>query len=114
MAFEYTKQPWEEEIIAVDFSRRVASSVTVDAVATGVTDVTVEETVSMSGLIASNYSPHLSLGIPALTGVTGKEKILAVMVSAGVSGFKYRLSFRVTLSDSQKKEDDVWVIVKES
>ena len=114
MAFEYTKQPWEEEIIAVDFSRRVATGVTVEPVATGVTDVTVEETVSITGSIASNYSPHIALSDTTLTGVTGKEKILAVMVSAGVSGFKYRLSFRVTLSDGQKKEDDVWVIVKES
>ena len=111
MAFEYTKQPWEEEIIAVDFSRRVPAGVTVDAVATGVTDVTLEEVV---GTNYQNYAGHVELSDTTLTGVTGKEKILAVMVSAGVSGFKYRLSFRVTLSDSQKKEDDVWVIVKES
>jgi hypothetical protein len=114
MAFEYTKQPWEEEIIGVDFSRRVPTGITIMPVATGITEVSIEETVSPSGSIAANYGGHLVLGTPVLTGVVGKEKILAVMISAGVSGFKYRVSFRVTLSDGQKKEDDVWVIVKES
>lgn len=83
--------------------------------APGVTDVTIEETVSLtSGAIAANYGGHLVISGTTLTGITGREKILAAMILAGVAGFKYRVSFRVTLSDSQKKEDDVWVIVKET
>lgn len=111
MAFEYNKQPWEEEIIGVDFSRRITSGVTILPVATDVTYVVVEETVPFND---GSYVDHLQLGTPQLTGVTGKEKILAVMVSGGITGYKYRVSFKVTLSDGQKKEDDVWVIVKES
>lgn len=108
MSFEYTKQPYEEEIVAVDFSRRVPSGTTITAYS-----VVIEETVSLTGLNATNYSPHLTLGTPSLTGTTGREKVLAVMVSNGVADFKYRVSYRITLSDNQKKEDDVWVIVKE-
>lgn len=110
MAFEYTKQPYEQEFVAVDFSRRVPSGTTIAAYS-----VTLEETVAVTqGLIAANYSPHISLGTPSLSGVVGREKILVVMVSNGISGFKYRFSYRITLSDNQKKEDDVWVIVKEA
>jgi len=109
MAFEYTKQPWEEEIVAVDFSRRVPSGTTITAYS-----VVLEETVALAGLIAANYSPHIVIGTPSLIGTVGRERILAVMVSAGVAGFKYRLSYRITLSDTQKKEDDVWIIVKET
>lgn len=111
MAFEYTKQPLEEEIISVDFSRRIPSGVTVEPVAIDVTEVVLEETI---GDNAGDYGGHIEIGTPSLVGVSGKEKILAVMISAGVHGFKYRLSFRVTLSDGQRKEDDVVVIVKES
>lgn len=110
MSFEYFKQSFESELVAVDFSRRVPAGTTI-------TDFTVilEETVAVTqGLIADNYSPHIVIGEPTLTGVTGKEKILVVMVSAGISGFKYRLSYRITLSDGQRKEDDVWIIVKEN
>lgn len=118
MAFEYSKQPSEKEIIGVDFSRRVPAGVTVVPPSppyTSDTYVSIEETVAMStGLIAANYGGHLTLGVPAMSGVTGKEKILTVMVSGGVSGFKYRVSFKVKLSDSQEKEDDVWIIVKET
>jgi len=110
MAFEYTKQPYEEEFVAVDFSRRVPSGTSIAAYT-----VTLEETVAVTqGLIAANYGPHIAIGTPSLTGVVGKERILVVMVSAGVAGFKYRLSYRITLSDTQKKEDDVWIIVKET
>lgn len=108
MAFEYTKQPYEEEIVAVDFSRRVPSGTTITTYS-----VVIEETVGLTGLNAANYSPHLTLGTPSLTGAVGRERVLAVMVSNGVSDFKYRVSYRITLSDNQKKEDDVWVTVKE-
>lgn len=114
MAFEYTKQPWEEEIIGVDFSRRIPKGVTILPVAVDVTDVVLEETTSPQGLNPSNYADHIEIGTPGLTGVDGREKILAVKVSKGVSGFKYRLAFKITLSDGQKKEDDVTVVVKES
>jgi hypothetical protein len=109
--FSYEKQPWEEEIVGVDFSRRVPAGVTVNAVACGVTDVTLEETV---GDRPGDYGGHIEISDITLTGVTGKEKILAAMISAGVAGFKYRISYRITLSDNQKKEDDVWVTVKET
>jgi hypothetical protein len=111
MAFEYTKQPSEKEIIAVDFSRRVPLGVTVTPVAVGVTDVALEATLPSESNV---YGPHITIGTPVLTGVAGKEKVLAVMVSDGVTGYKYRLSFRITLSDGQKKEDDVWITVKET
>jgi len=111
MAFEYTKQPWEEEIIAVDFSRRVPAGTTIEPVADDVTEVVLEATLPSE---PNSYGPHITIGTPALTGVAGREKILAVMISDGVTGYKYRLSFRITLSDGQKKEDDVWVIVKET
>lgn len=114
MAFEFNKQPWEEEIIGVDFSRRVPVGTTIQPVAVDVTDVTLEQTVGLTGQNPGDYSSHIEIGTPELTGTSGREKILAVMVSSGVDQFKYRLSFRVTLSDGQKKEDDVWVIVKES
>lgn len=114
MSFTYEKQPWEEEIIGVDFSRRVPSGRTILPVAADVTEVTIEETVGLQGQIPDGLGSHLQLGTPALTGVVGKERILAVMISAGVDQFKYRVSFKVTLSDGQKKEDDVWVIVKET
>jgi len=106
MAFEYTKQPEEKEIIAVDFSRRIPAGITVTSYTT-----TIETT---SPTDPNSYTSHLVLGTPTMTGVTGKEKILAVMISEGVDGYKYRVSFKVTLSDGQIKEDDVWVIVKET
>ena len=110
MSFEYTKQPYEEELVAVDFSRRVPSGKTITAYV-----ITLEETVAVTqGLVASSYGPHISIGTPALSGVTGRERILVAMISEGVSGFKYRLSYRITLSDNQKKEDDVWVTIKET
>jgi hypothetical protein len=111
MAFEYRKQPWEEEVVGVDFSRRVPSNIAIEPVAADVTWVSIEETV---GDNPNNYAGHLRVGEPSLTGAEGREKILAVMITGGVSEFKYRVSFRVTLSDGQKKEDDVWVTVKES
>lgn len=114
MAFEFTKQPWEEEIIAVDFSRRVPAGVTILPVDTDITDVVLEQTVGLNGQSPDLYSGHLQIGSQTLTGVVGREKILAAVVSSGVDQFKYRVSFRVTLSDGQKKEDDVWVIVKET
>jgi len=113
MAFEYNKQPWEEEIIGVDFSRRIPAGVTVQAVQTGVTDCEIEEIVGLTGQNPNDYvAGHLTLATPVLAGAS--SKILTVMVSDGVANFKYRVSFRVTLSDNQKKEDDVWVIVKET
>lgn len=114
MAFEYTKQPWEEEIIGVDFSRRVPAGTTISAVAADVTYVEVEETLGLNGQSSDGLGSHLVLDTPVLTGVSGREKILAVKVSEGVDQFKYRVSFKITLSDGQKKEDDVWVIVKET
>lgn len=114
MAFEYNKQPWEEEIIGVDFSRRMPAGTTVQAVQTGVTEAVVELTEGLTGQNPSDFSGHLELATPVLAGVSGKEKILTVLVSKGVANFKYRVAFKVTLSDNQKKEDDVWVIVKES
>ena len=107
--FLYSKQPWESELVAVDFSRRVPSGTTISSY-----EVTLEETVAPPNVHAADYSPHIAIGTPALTGVTGRERILVVMVSAGITGFKYRLSYRITLSDSQRKEDDVWIIVKET
>jgi hypothetical protein len=109
MAFEYTKQPYEEELVAVDFSRRVPSGITISAYS-----VTLEETISLIGQSAEGLGPHIVIGTPSLTGVVSRERILVVMVSAGVDTFKYRLSYRITLSDNQKKEDDVWIIVKET
>jgi hypothetical protein len=109
--FEYIKQPQEKELIGVDFSKRIPSGVTIEAVAEGTTEVVLEETI---GDNAGDYGGHIEIGTPFLTGAAGKEKTLAVMVSAGISGFKYRLSFRVTLSDGQKKEDDVLVTIKET
>jgi len=114
MSFLYEKQPWEEEIIGVDFSRRVPSGATISAVSPSVTYVAIEETVGLNGQSADGLGSHLTLGTPTLTGVAGREKILAVKVSGGVDQFKYRVTFRITLSDGQKKEDDVWVIVKET
>jgi hypothetical protein len=114
MAFEYTKQPWEEEIIGVDFSRRIPVGVTVQPVQTGVTEVVVELIEGLTSQNVDDYSDHLVVATPVLTGITGKEKILTALVSGGVSNFKYRVAFKVTLSDGQKKEDDVWVIVKET
>jgi hypothetical protein len=112
--FEYTKQPAEKEIIGVDFSRRVPAGVTIVAVAPGVTYVSVEATESLStGASPSDYASHLVLDTPVLTGTAGRERILAVMISEGVAEFKYKLSFKVTLSDSQVKEEDVWVIIRE-
>lgn len=110
-AFEYTKQPSEKELIGIDFSKRVPSSVTIEAVAEGITEVILEETI---GENAGDYGGHIEIGTPFLTGTPGKEKTLAVMISAGLSSFKYRLSFRVTLSDEQRKEDDVLVTIKET
>lgn len=112
MAFDYEKQPWEEEIIGVDFSRRIPAGITVEAVGAN-TRVEIEETVGLSRQNPDDYAGHLVIGTPVLTGIAGKEKILTAMISGGVSNFKYRVSFRVKLSDNQKKEDDVWVTVKE-
>jgi hypothetical protein len=114
MAFEYTKQPWEEEIIGIDFSRRIPAGTTVLAVQTGVTEAVLEAIISPQGLNPNDYGSHLVVSTAILTGITGKEKILTSLVSGGVTGFKYRVAFKVTLSDGQKKEDDVLVIVKET
>lgn len=114
MAFEFPKQPSEQEIVSVDFSRRTPAGVTISAVSPGVTYVTLEQTLGLTGQSSDGLGSHLTLGTPTLVGVAGREKILAVLVSAGVDQFKYRLSFKVTLSDGQVKEDDVWVIVKET
>lgn len=114
MAFEYTKQPWEQEIVGVDFSRRVPVGITITAPAAGITDVTVEETIAPPNQIASNYGGHLTISNIALTGVVGRPKILTALLVGGVAEFQYRVTYRVTLSDGQKKEDDVLVIVKET
>lgn len=114
MSFSYEKQPWEVEIIGVDFSRRVPAGVTILPVEVDVTDVRIEETITPSNLIASNYGPHLAISSIALAGVIGREKILTAKISDGVTGFQYRVTFKVTLSDGQKKEDDVLVTVKET
>lgn len=114
MAFEYHKQPSEIEIIGVDFSRRVPAGVTIVPVEVDVTWVSKELTISPTNLVESNYSPHLTISDIVLAGVAGREKILTAKISDGVENFQYRVTFKVTLSDGQKKEDDVLVTVKET
>jgi len=112
MAFEYEKQPWEEEIVGVDFSRRVPATTSITAYT-----VAVEETISPPGFQAGSYSPHLSGGTPALSGPgvdPARHKILSSLLTGGVNNFQYRVTFRVTLLDGQKKEEDVLVTVKET
>lgn len=114
MSFAYTKQPWEEEIIGVDFSRRVPSGITILPVEADVTDVQIEATISPANMHEGDYSPHLTISSIVLTGVVGREKILTAKISDGVAAFQYRVTFRITLSDGQKKEDDVLVTIKET
>jgi hypothetical protein len=114
MAFEYTKQPWEEEIIGIDFSRRIPAGKTILTPASDVTEVKIEEIISPSRLNPSDYGGHVTISSVALSGIVGREKILVALISGGVDGFQYRVTFRVTLSDGQKKEDDVLVIIKET
>lgn len=114
MSFEYSKQPWEEEIIGIDFSRRVPAGKTILAPATDVTEVKVEEIISPSRLNPSDYGGHVTVSGVALSGIVGREKILTALISGGVDSFQYRITFRVTLSDGQKKEDDILVTIKET
>lgn len=114
MAFPYEKQPWEIETIAVDFSRRVPPGATILPVAAEVTNVTVEATIPPSNVITANYAGHLVISDVILAGVAGREKILTAKISEGVANFQYRVTFRTTLSDGQKKEDDVLVTIKET
>ncbi len=114
MSFTYAKQPFECEIIAVDFSRRIPAGVTISPVSTAVTYVQVEETIAPANTSASDYNGHLVISSTTLVGIAGREKILAAKISAGVSSFSYRVTFRITLSDGQKKEEDVLVTIKET
>ncbi len=114
MSFSYEKQPWEVEIIGVDFSRRVPAGVTILPVEVDVTDVTVEETIPLGSSLSPTDAEELVITDITLAGVAGREKILTAKISAGVISFQYRVTFRVTLSDGQKKEDDLLVTVKES
>ena len=118
--FIYSKQPWEEEIIGVDFVRRIPSGVTVlpvdDPLSPPLEPTTyavVEETVSLTNSSTTVNSDPLQISNTTLLSVAGKNRILTCMVSNGNSGFKYRVSFKITLSDGQRKEDDIWVIVRE-
>lgn len=114
MSFPYTKQPFECEIVGIDFSRRVPAGVTIRPAEVGVTDVQIEETIPPPNFITANYGGHLVISSIVLTGVTGREKILTAKLSEGVTNFQYRVTFRITLSDGQKKEDDLLVTIKET
>jgi hypothetical protein len=109
--FEYPKQPSEKELIAVDFSRRIPSAVTIVAVS-GVPGTGYSVTVSLSesdSTQAGGYNPSNLVA----SGLSVNRKILSCMVSGGTDKNVYRCTFIVTLSDGQIKEEDVFVRVNE-
>lgn len=95
----FNKQPFEEYNIAIEYSGKLPSGTslstgTVSAVdtSTGATDNSV-----LSGTSAT------------IAGTQAKIKVIA-----GVANKKYAISFKVTLNDGQKLEDDVLMHVIES
>lgn len=103
--FEYEKEPAEKEIIGVNFSRRIPSGVTISMyeVTSALFDNSPEKIAE-----AADLGPHLSVSSIVVVG-----KILTCMISDGVDTFKYKVTFKVTLSDGQLKEDNVRVKVIE-
>lgn len=101
--FTFPKQPDEKEIIAVDFSRRIPSGVTIvsQTVVSELFGNTADQIANMTGT---------PLSVSAITVV---RKTVSCLISDGEDGFHYRVTFKITLSDGQVKEDEVFVDVKE-
>lgn len=103
--FEYRKQPAESEIIGVNFSRRMPPSTTIAAysVTSSLWNNTPEQIAA-----APNLGDHLEVSGVALVG-----KVLTCLISKGLSTYNYKVTFKITLSDLQVKEEDVFVKVIE-
>jgi hypothetical protein len=101
--FVFEKQPSEKEIIGVNFSRRVPTGVTIVS-----SSVVAELYGNTADMIAESLGPHLQAINPTLT-----QKTLSCLLIDGVDGFKYKVTFQITLSDNQVKQEDVYVTIKE-
>lgn len=101
--FVFSKQPAEREIIGIDFSRRIPSGVTIISYT-----VVAELHDNSSDLIANMTGTQLQVSSIAVV-----KKTLSCLITDGEDGFKYRVTFKVTLSDGQIKEDEIFVNVIE-
>jgi len=101
--FTFQKQPLEKEIISVDFSRRIPAGVTIAA------QTVVSELWNNSPELIANMTGTLL----QVSGIAVVRKVLSCMITDGSGGYNYRVTFTVTLSDGQVKEDEVFVTVKE-
>lgn len=90
------KQPWEERILAFDFSADMDSGETVSAV----------DSISVTAV---------SPGVDSLTisGQTGSGGLASAKFAGGVTGQVYTLRARITTSAGQKLEMDGKLKVKE-
>ncbi len=101
--FIFQKQPAEEEIIGIDFSRRIPPTVTISSYI-----VVAELHGNTPEKIADSIGPHLQV-----RGTAVSRKTLSCIIYDGQDSLKYRVTFKVTLSDSQVKEDEIFINVIE-
>lgn len=101
--FTFQKQIAEKETIGVDFSRRIPAGVTitVTSVVSALYNNTPEQIQNMTGTPLQVSSVSLV------------KKVLSCLISDGEDGFNYKVTFTITLSDGQVKQDEVIVNVRE-
>ena len=101
--FEFEKQPSEKEIIGINFSRRVPATATISSyeVASDLYNNSPEK-------VSSSTNPLQVSSISLST-----KKVLSCLISDGQDGYVYKVTFTITLSDGQIKQDEVFVTVRE-
>lgn len=93
----FNKQPWEEETIALEWSARLASGDSLSSGDIKCYDISDDSDVT-STLIDS-------------TAISGTQ--LYLKVKGGDDGGVYKVEMKMTTSNGDKKEGEIFVIVKE-
>lgn len=98
--FVFNKQPSEKELVGINFSRRIPKTVIVSSYDIRLFKYDQESWSSTTEISISN---------PAIY----RDKSIVCFVDGGYADTNYKVSIVVTLSDGQKKEDDILIVVKE-
>ncbi|MBN1254010.1 MAG: hypothetical protein JXA50_01885 [Deltaproteobacteria bacterium] len=91
----YTKQPWEEETIKIDFTERLAAGDSLSSALVTIWEGTTEKTTEMIGS-SSVENPYV-----------------IVKLKAGEDGINYSLRVRATTSNGGKYEEDLVVRIRQ-
>lgn len=105
MAFIWYKKPTEEEWVGVDFGKRLGDSVSVQSAVATIYDK--DGTDISSSMIVPD-----SLAITDEDG-DGLDDAVAVQIKDGSKGEKYWLKIIATLSNDEKKQEDIIVKIRE-